>query len=337
MPGIQPTVEIGRAAVRDAEVGQAPARAEDGVEVHHRLAHAHEDRVVDSSSMRRKCSAWSRISEAVRLRPNFIEPGRAERAGQRAARLRRQAQRAPAVAVAHEHGLDGPPVGGVKERLVRPVAGDRLVGERQRRERHLVVQARAQRGRHVGHRLVAARAARGPRPRLAGAEGRLAGVGQRALQQLEIHPLIVGGRSADVVELEDRAAAGGEHRHAGRREVVRALRVEVIGHEVPARRPRGRSRSRPGASTCLPRARDRSTSAGSPARPSATGSAVARRPSSVTGSSTMTNVSGLRMRCCEALIESMSNTSRRRPSRRTGSNPAIAVARSPASGTAAAA
>jgi hypothetical protein len=27
-----------------------------------------------TSSTRRKCSAWSRISEAVRLRPNFIEP-----------------------------------------------------------------------------------------------------------------------------------------------------------------------------------------------------------------------------------------------------------------------
>jgi len=27
-----------------------------------------------TSSMRRKCSAWSRISDAVRLRPNLIEP-----------------------------------------------------------------------------------------------------------------------------------------------------------------------------------------------------------------------------------------------------------------------
>ena len=27
-----------------------------------------------TGSMRRKCSAWSRISEAVRLRPNFIVP-----------------------------------------------------------------------------------------------------------------------------------------------------------------------------------------------------------------------------------------------------------------------
>ena len=27
-----------------------------------------------TSSLRRKCSAWSRISDAVRLRPNFIVP-----------------------------------------------------------------------------------------------------------------------------------------------------------------------------------------------------------------------------------------------------------------------
>ena len=27
-----------------------------------------------TGSMRRKCSTWSRISEAVRLRPNFIAP-----------------------------------------------------------------------------------------------------------------------------------------------------------------------------------------------------------------------------------------------------------------------
>ena len=81
-------------------------------------------------SMRRKNRAWSRISEAVRLRPNFIVARGAERAGQRATRLRGQAQRAPSVAVAHEHGLDGPAVVGVEERLDRAVGGLGLLDER---------------------------------------------------------------------------------------------------------------------------------------------------------------------------------------------------------------
>ena len=47
MPGTQPTVEIAGAAVADAHVGQPLAGAEHVVEVHQRLAHAHEDEVVD--------------------------------------------------------------------------------------------------------------------------------------------------------------------------------------------------------------------------------------------------------------------------------------------------
>ena len=62
-----------RAAVGDPDVGQPPRAGEHVVEVHHRLAHAHVDQVV-TGSMRRKCSTWSRISLAVRLRPNFIAP-----------------------------------------------------------------------------------------------------------------------------------------------------------------------------------------------------------------------------------------------------------------------
>ena len=81
-----------------------------------------------TSSMRRKCSAWSRISRAVRLRPNFIEPVAQKRARQRAARLRGQAQRAAPVAVAHEHGLDRPAVVRAEQRLDRAVAGVRLAG-----------------------------------------------------------------------------------------------------------------------------------------------------------------------------------------------------------------
>ena len=72
MPGTQPTVEIGCARARRRR-GQPLAGGEHRVEVEQRLAHPHEDGVVDLA-VRRKCSAWSRISDAVRLRPNFIEP-----------------------------------------------------------------------------------------------------------------------------------------------------------------------------------------------------------------------------------------------------------------------
>ena len=57
----------------DADVRQPLAGAEHVVQVHQRLAHAHEHQVVDVS-LRLKCSAWSRISDVVRLRPNFIVP-----------------------------------------------------------------------------------------------------------------------------------------------------------------------------------------------------------------------------------------------------------------------
>ena len=60
--------------------------------------------------MRRKCSAWSRISDAVRLRPNFIEPvaQNVQVSGQ--PDCERHAQRAAPVAVAHQHRLDRAPV-----------------------------------------------------------------------------------------------------------------------------------------------------------------------------------------------------------------------------------
>ena len=57
-------------------------------------------------------------------------PGGAERARQRAAGLRGDADRAAAVAVAHQHGLDGAAVVGVEERLDRAVGGVRLAHER---------------------------------------------------------------------------------------------------------------------------------------------------------------------------------------------------------------
>jgi hypothetical protein len=98
----------------------------------------------------------------------------AEAAGQRAPRLRGQAQRAPVVAVAHEDGLDGTAVVGAEQGLDRAVARVRLVLEGQRGERDLCGQPLAQGDRQVGHRVVAAGAAGRPRPHLAGAEARLA-------------------------------------------------------------------------------------------------------------------------------------------------------------------
>ena len=121
--------------------GSRRAGAEHVVEVHHRLAHAHEHEVVE----RLDAAEVQRLVEdldAVRLRPNLIAPGRAERAGQRAARLRGDADRAAAVAVAHQHGLDRAPVGGVEQRLDRAVARVRLVRELERRERHALVEPR---------------------------------------------------------------------------------------------------------------------------------------------------------------------------------------------------
>ena len=134
MPGIQPTVEI---AVRRGLMPTSGRRSQ---------AASTASRFISGSpipmntawltgSLRRKWSAWSRISEAVRLRPNFIAPGGAEGAGERAARLARQAERAAAVAVAHQHRLDRPPVGGAEERLLGAVPGQRLVLQLERRER----------------------------------------------------------------------------------------------------------------------------------------------------------------------------------------------------------
>jgi hypothetical protein len=119
-----------RAPVGDPEIGQAVARGEDGVEVHERLAHAHEHGVVD----RLGAPEVQRLVEDLRGGEVAPEPhlaGGAECARQRAAALRGQAQRAAVVAVAHEHRLDRPAVVGAEQRLDGAVAGVRLVLERQ--------------------------------------------------------------------------------------------------------------------------------------------------------------------------------------------------------------
>ena len=72
-PGSQPTVEIVVRRCVTPSSGRRARRFEHGVEVHHRLAHAHEDDVVD----RLDAAEVERLVEdlaAVRLRPNRIWP-----------------------------------------------------------------------------------------------------------------------------------------------------------------------------------------------------------------------------------------------------------------------
>ena len=130
-----------------------------------------------TGSIRRKWSAWSRISRRGEVAAELHLSRGAERARQRAAGLRRDADRAPPVAVAHEHRLDRMAVARAEQRLHRPVARVRLVLDRQRRERDVLLEPRAQRGRNVRHLVVSRGASRSPLPDLAAPVGRLVGEG----------------------------------------------------------------------------------------------------------------------------------------------------------------
>ena len=108
-PGSQPTVEIVVRRCVMPRSGSRRARGEHLVEVQHRLAHAHEDGMVD----RLEPPEVERLVEDLRrgqIAPERHRAGRAERARERAARLRREAERAAAVPVAHQHRLDRMPV-----------------------------------------------------------------------------------------------------------------------------------------------------------------------------------------------------------------------------------
>src|SRR3954471_4000230 len=219
-----------RAAVRDADVGQPAGGGEHVVEVHQRLAHAHEHEVVerlDPPEMQHLVEDLGRGEVAAELHL----AGRAERAGQRAARLRAHADRAPPVAVAHEHSLDRAPVGGLEERLDRAVGGVCLAHQRQRREGDLGGQARAQRCRQIGHLLVAGRARGRPAPHLPGAERRPAF--QHTIEQLQVHASYGG---SDVRLAKYLAHAGVASRRASE-QIITAGRVTVDGTKVtdPAR------------------------------------------------------------------------------------------------------
>ena len=163
-PGIQPTVEI---AVRRWVMPRSGRRSQAASTVSRFIIGSPMPMKTTWSSRvasrRRKCSAWSRISPAVRLRPKRIAAGRAERAGERAARLRGDAHRAAAVAVAHQHRLERAAVGGAQQRLDRAVAGDaaRARARASRAARRSASASRSASG-QVGHLGVGGGAARHP-------------------------------------------------------------------------------------------------------------------------------------------------------------------------------
>ena len=175
IPGIQPTVEI---AVRRCVIPTSGSRAH---------AASTLSRFIIGSPMPMK-TPWStrldaaevqRLVEDLRrgqVAAELHRAGRAERAGQRAAGLRGQAERAAAVAVAHQHGLDRAAV--VRSRnsaLTVPSRACASCSSVERRERDLARPARSRSAAgRFGHLVVAAAPARRPLPHLAGAEGGLA-------------------------------------------------------------------------------------------------------------------------------------------------------------------
>jgi hypothetical protein len=132
------------------------------------------------------------------IAPEAHLPGRAERAGQRATRLARQAERPAAVAVTHQHGLHGEAVMRLEQRLLGAVAGERLAQRAQGRVGHVARERVAQPAGQVRHLLVGARAAGGPLPHLAGAEARFAARAQVLVQEQEVHGRKFGRRGSCV-------------------------------------------------------------------------------------------------------------------------------------------
>ena len=243
-----------RAPVRDAEVRQPLAGREHGVEVQHRLAHAHEHAVVD----RLHAAEVKRLVEDLRGAQVAREAhcaGGAERARQRAARLRGHADRAPAVAVAHQHRLQRPPVGGREQRLDRAVARARLA-RRSSGSRTAASRASSRAARAGGSVicLVARRAPRRPRPHLARAEARLAVRGEGLVEELEVHgrddmegAALAGLRlvrrpllSLQPMRLAKYLAHAGVASRRAAETLIAAGRVSVEGEVVARPRPRRR-------------------------------------------------------------------------------------------------
>ena len=174
IPGTQPTVEIvvrRWVTPRSGSRSQAPSTAS-------RLSIGSPMPMNTQWSIgprRRKCSAWSRISDADRLRAKRIEPvaqkvhvsGHPDcedrHTERRPSRKRISTASSGCPSRGREQGLDGA--------VARPAAWP---SSSQARERHLARQALAQLRRQVGHLLVAAGPAGEPPPHLAGAKAWLA-------------------------------------------------------------------------------------------------------------------------------------------------------------------
>ena len=116
--------------------GRRAARREHVVEVHHRLAHAHEHRVVDGAGASGGSAAPGRRSprpsgcgrtSSGRSRRTCRSVGSPTARTGTASGVRRDSASAPA--------SSGRPSAGAEQRLDRPVAGVRLVLDGQRRER----------------------------------------------------------------------------------------------------------------------------------------------------------------------------------------------------------
>ncbi len=177
------------AAMPDPDVGQPLARREHVVEVHHRLAHPHEHRVIRAPPALEPAEVQRLVEDLGRgeVAAEAHLPGGAERAGQRAAGLRGQADRPAPVAVAHQYRFDRPAVAGAEQRLDRPVGGVRLALDREAGERDRLGERVAQAEWKVGHVGEGARPARRPSPHLAGAVPGLPEFVEPRCEQIEIH------------------------------------------------------------------------------------------------------------------------------------------------------
>ena len=231
MPGTQPTVEMPVRRCVMPTSGSRRQRLEHVVEVHHRLAHAHEHEVVDgldAAEVQHLVEDLGRGEVAAELH----RAGGAERARERAAGLRADADRAAPVAVAHEHGLDGATVVGVEERLDRAVGRVRLTHQLERAERHLFGELRAQRGGKIRHLLVRLSALGRPAPDLPRAERGL--IGKCGIEEFQVH-----------------AIYGGSRTHAPR-QVPRTRRRRLAPRLRTDHRRRSRDRERHGSSPTPP-------------------------------------------------------------------------------------
>ena len=181
MPGHPADGGDRRAAVGDADVGQLARGVQHVVEVHHRLAHPHEHEVVDgldAAEVQHLVEDLARGQVAAELH----RAGGAERARQRAARLRGHADRAAAVAVAHQHGLDRAAVVGVEQRLDRAVDAVGLVDQRRARRTGPSPPA-ARAARPAGRSSPRSRARRWPSSATPGGRGRRARRRRRACRR----------------------------------------------------------------------------------------------------------------------------------------------------------